>query len=286
MPARKQTFTKENILAAWETSGIIPFNPRKVITPETRKAGSPARHPPAQTQTSLSPSKFTIPRTPRAVSRATRTAVALVSQNTPSSQKIKQLLQGLAEGFQQAIADKAVEKEAHQQYRELVAGKKRGKTADCRKLTEATVVTSETVLELREKRERIDAAKNEKIARKLAKAVAAVDPIILAPKPPRKRSQQPIKKVKMAKVVTVYGFSSTNELEQWEEPAEDWDDILEGHQDEESVVSESSQSVLGALDPGDSIYQEPGAIRGGPGDVSSSIRRSGRVPKPRRRDLE
>ena len=81
------------------------------------------------------------------------------------------------------MADKAVEQEAHRQYRELVGEKKRGKTSDRRKLTEATVVTTETVIELREQRQRIDAAKEERLARKLAKAVAAVDPVILAPKP-------------------------------------------------------------------------------------------------------
>ena len=73
--------------------------------------------------------------------------------------KLKELLSGLSEGFQQTIADKAVEEEAHRHYRQLVGKERKAKTSDCRKLTSATVVTSETVLQLREQRERVDAVK-------------------------------------------------------------------------------------------------------------------------------
>ena len=84
----------------------------------------------------------------------------------------------------------------------------------------------------------------------------------------------------------MYGFSSENELEQWEEPAEDWGDITERYEGEESLISESSQTVAGELDPGDSVFRGPGIISGGPGSLPGGIRRSGRAPKPRRRDLE
>ncbi|KAG0638101.1 hypothetical protein HOY80DRAFT_1049033 [Tuber brumale] len=70
----------------------------------------------------------------------TESAIALVSRHTPSSKKLKQLLSGLAEGFQQAIADKALEGESHKLY----------------------LVTTETVLHLRENRERLDAEKASK----------------------------------------------------------------------------------------------------------------------------
>ena len=98
-------------------------------------------------------------KTPRAVSRATRTALSLVTHTTPFSVKLKSLLVGLSEGFQQLIADKTVEEEAHRQYRQLVGKERQGKTSDRRKLTEATVVTSEIVIDLREKHERLDAVK-------------------------------------------------------------------------------------------------------------------------------
>ena len=86
----------------------------------------------------LSPSNtpsFHIPKTSRAVSCATRTAISLVKHNTPSAQKLKKLLFGLSEGFQQTIADKTVEEEAYRQYRQLVGQENKAKTTDRRKLT-------------------------------------------------------------------------------------------------------------------------------------------------------
>ncbi|KAG0134532.1 hypothetical protein HOY82DRAFT_602348 [Tuber indicum] len=143
-------FTPKNILSAWEAVGVFPFNPRRAL--------GQAKHEEQNISTSETTS-IRVPKTPRAVSRATRTVISLVTRNTPSSKKLKGLLSGLSEGFQQTIADKAVEEEAHRQYRQLVGEGKRVKTSDRRKLTHATAVTSETVIELREQRERIDAIK-------------------------------------------------------------------------------------------------------------------------------
>ena len=167
MPARRLTFTPENISAAWEAVGIIPFNPRRVlggVKRENKKV--------SDAKGLTGGGALPVPKTPRAVSRTTRTAISLVTRNTPSSQKLKSLLSGLSEGFQQTIADKVVEEEAHRLYRELVGKVKAGKTSDRRKLTEATVVTSETILQLREDRERVDAAK---AARKVNKASRTTD---------------------------------------------------------------------------------------------------------------
>lgn len=110
-----------------------------------------------------------IPKTPRAVSWITRIAASLVTRNTPASQKLKELLSNLSTGFQQTIADKAVEEEAHRQYRQLMAKEKKKNTSDRRKLTEATVVTSETILMLRKERERVDAAKSTRLANQQAR---------------------------------------------------------------------------------------------------------------------
>ena len=165
MPARRHTFTPENIRAAWEAVGIIPFNPRPVLGVVKRKEskimvmGHAGRHA----------APF-IPKTPRAVSRTTRTAISLVTCTTPSSQKLKALLSDLSEGFQQTIADKVVEEEAHRLYRVLIRKKKAAKTSDRRKLTEATVVTSETILQQREQCERVDAAKAAKKANKTSRS--------------------------------------------------------------------------------------------------------------------
>jgi len=170
MPARRLAFTSSNIQSAWEAVGIIPFNPRRVLGAVKRK------EPPASKVHTLSvggnPHSH-IPKTPRVVSRATPTAYSLVTRNTPSSQRLKSILSGLWEGFQQTIADKVLEEEAHKQYRVLVGKEKKGKTSDCRKLTEATVVTSETILMLREERERVDAAKAAKQAKKSTRSQPA-----------------------------------------------------------------------------------------------------------------
>ena len=89
-----------------------------------------------------------VPKTPRAVSRTTRTAISLITRNTLSSQKLKSLLSGLAQGFQLTIADNVVDEEAHLLFQELVAQEKAAKTSDRCTLTEATIVTSETILQL------------------------------------------------------------------------------------------------------------------------------------------
>jgi len=141
MPARRLAFTAKNTLSAWEAVGIFPFNPRRAVGHVKRKE---------QNVSHSETSGIHIPKTIRAVSCATRTAISLVMRNTPSSQKLKVLLSGLSEGFQQTIADKTVEEEAYHQYRQLIGQEKKAKTSDRRKLTQATVVTSETVIQLRE----------------------------------------------------------------------------------------------------------------------------------------
>lgn len=117
---------------------------------------------------------YHLPKTPRAVSRTTRSAIALVTHNTPSSEKLKSLLSGLSEGFQQTISDKVLAEESHKQYRELVGEAKKAKTSDRRRLAEATVITTENVIQLQEERERVDATKAARQARKLTKALNAL----------------------------------------------------------------------------------------------------------------
>ena len=121
--------------------GIFPFNPRRALGLVKRKD---------QNVSKSETSGLHIPKTPRAVSRATRTAISLVTRTTLSSKKLKELLWGLSEGFQQTIADKTVEEEAHRHYRQLVGNERKAKTSDRQKLTQATVLTSETVLQLQE----------------------------------------------------------------------------------------------------------------------------------------
>ena len=215
LPARKLAFTKVNIMKAWEVVGIIPLNGRRVIASETLSGRdgvtTKLAHASKKSQTlSRTPGPA---RTPRAVSRTARSAIALITRNTPASQKLKHILSDLNEGFQETYADKVLAEEAHRQYRELVGGKKQIKTNDRRKLTEATVVTAETILELREQRERLDRQKEEQKARKLAKALGMVTGGKGAtPLPPKKK-----KEVKLASDVIIHAITSDREGMEWED---------------------------------------------------------------------
>jgi len=140
MPAQRLAFTAKNILSAWEAVGIFPFNPHQAVGHVKRKD---------QNVSNSETAGIYIRKTHRAVSHATRTVISLVTRTTPSSLKLKALLSGLSEGFQQTIADKTVEEEAYGQYGQLVGQERKAKTSDRRKLTQATVVTSETVIQLR-----------------------------------------------------------------------------------------------------------------------------------------
>jgi len=165
MPARRLTFTEDNIRSAWKAVEIISFNPRRAIASVKSK-----EHKVPQEKGLAGTTAPQIPKTPRAVSWITRTAASLVTKTTPSSLPLKELLSNLSEGFQQTIPDKVVEEEAHRQYRQLMAKEKKKNTSDRWKLTEATVVTSEMVRMLRKERERVDAGKAAQIANPRARS--------------------------------------------------------------------------------------------------------------------
>ena len=260
MPARELTFTTKNILSAWEAAGAIPVNPRRVLKSETRKNSKGVSLPvPSQPSTSCR-----VPKTPRAVSRDTRSAIALISRNTPSSKKLKALLSGLSEGFQQAISDRVLEEESHQQYRELVGKGQRIKTSDRRKLTEATVVTTETVLSLRENRERLDAEKGARKARKLTKLLDSLSLTSKPPKSPPKNKKKRVPPTKEVPQTTNSGEESTD----WEEGNDSDGSIYQGPSQvaPTSTVGRVGKEGLGLQGP---LPEEDG-------NVFQTVRRSSR----------
>lgn len=289
MPARESTFTPKNIINAWKACGIIPFNPRQVLSAESRN------HDGASTSRLSVSATTKTPSTPRAVSRTTRTAISLVTRSTPSSEKLKALLSGLSEGFQQAIADKALAEEAHRQYRNLVAGDKKIKTSDRRKLTEATVVTTELVLELREKREALDAAKASKKAKQLSKILDSLSGSTEATvkegkkggkgkgKEKKKeedgeeRSLEQVKggkkkAVRIAKVVAVHTIPGDGE------DGDIWEEDIGGEDDVENLDLVGSDDGDGFQDPGeasDTVWEGSGTV-----DIPCEI--SERVLRPRK----
>ena len=109
MPDWRLTCTLKNIIRAWEAVGIICFNLWQVLgVVKQKQEAQKVPHPKASVTTAPP-----IPKTPRAVSRVTRKACSIVSRKTPSSLKLKEILSRLLEGFQQTIADKVVEEQAH-----------------------------------------------------------------------------------------------------------------------------------------------------------------------------
>ncbi|RPB01511.1 hypothetical protein L873DRAFT_1887983 [Choiromyces venosus 120613-1] len=130
MPARRLAFTEKNILSAWEAVGIFLFNVCHALEQVKQKEQN--------------------------ISNSETSSIHILK--TPCT-KLKALLSGLSEGFQQMIANKTMEEEAYRQYWQLVGQEKKAKTSNCCKLTQTTIVTSETVIQLREQQERVDAIK-------------------------------------------------------------------------------------------------------------------------------
>ena len=264
---------------AWEAVGVIPLNARRVLLPVARtqktspgKAHSSKPHP---------PSPLRIPKTPRAVSRATRSALPLVQRDTPISQQLKGLLTSLSEGYQETMADKVLGEEAHHQYRDLVGGQKKKKTADRRKLTQATVVTSAMIIDLREKRERIDAEKASRQARKDGKAATQAVTTSVTKKNPTKLKKKNVALAASSSlpsieegVVTGSDKEDGREMDEWE------DNESDGSEFKGSLgrVCEGMERIQVSGGMGDGI-PEPGS----PGfHVDNSLRRSGRLSEARK----
>ncbi|PWW74055.1 hypothetical protein C7212DRAFT_346824 [Tuber magnatum] len=186
MPARQVVFTKNNILGAWESAGAIPLNLWRIQKSETQENCTKV---PRDGSSRMSTTRNYLPKTPGA--------------NTVSSKKLKELLTGLSEGFQQAIVHRALEEESHHQYRELVRKSQRINTSGGRKLTVTTVATMETVLHFRENRECLDAEKAARQAHKLSKAL---DSLFLNPHP-SKPIPKSKKKVQLALQTVVQGHT-------------------------------------------------------------------------------
>jgi hypothetical protein len=104
--ARAAAYTHKNILSAFEATGIWPLNSRKVFERQSRNITRPDTPP-----SSPSAAQTKTPRKPRAVSRLARSALHLVTRQTPSSLKLKSLIGQLGRSAQGALADKELGEE-------------------------------------------------------------------------------------------------------------------------------------------------------------------------------
>ena len=150
--ARDTAYTEENIRKAFESTGIHPLNPRMVLGKLKPDRSEESRN---ITHTDGTSPPIT-PTAPRAISRLKRHTLQMVTLNTPSSSKLKVLIDQLGRTAEGAAADKDLSagmlKDLCSKAKDLssAAGKER------RQLSKARVIDSEEVVRLRDERERSD----------------------------------------------------------------------------------------------------------------------------------
>ena len=129
-------------MSAWEATGVIPFNPRRVMDLKSREITRPGTPP--QTSIPATPKKS------REVGHVQREAMLLLTRNTPASNRLKTLVEALGKAAGGAIADSelglAMLKDLRSQAKDISA--KAAK--DRRHLSKARVITTEDVVALRE----------------------------------------------------------------------------------------------------------------------------------------
>lgn len=199
--ARRRTYTKHNILAAWEKAGIQPLNPRRVLNTLV----SPLIKP-----TTFAVSGPTTPRTTRMARSTSKEALSLIKGSTDSALKLRALIYQLDKGLQMSITEKEIGDHISAQFRKSVA-KRAGKasTADRKQLSKARVITTEEVVRLREAREAADAKKAaQALAREKKKKLKESQGTPVA-KPKAKSKKQ----VTISENITVHIIESDSEEE-------------------------------------------------------------------------
>ena len=172
--ARDTAYTEENIKKAFESTGIRPLNPRMVLgklKPERSGGSRIVTRPDNDSETAPPP---ITPTAPRAIKHLRRHALQILTRNTPSSNKLRVLIDQLGRAAEGAAADKdlgtGMPKDLHSKAKDLSSAAARG----CQ-LSIARAINYEEVVHLWSERERIDnkkaagAAAWEKKSRELQK---------------------------------------------------------------------------------------------------------------------
>jgi len=224
--ARAAAYTKNNILSAFEATGIWPHIPHKVFIWQlqniTRFESPPATRTPLLSAT---------PRQPRAVSQIAHSALPLVTQHLPSCFKLKAFTAHLGRSHQGAVAD---EECGDEMLRTLCSGAKDTTPVtakDYLHLGQARVYTAEDVVQLREGRERLDGSKVAQANMRQEKAAAKV----VSSGEGSKSSNLMEKKVIDGKKVPVIVLSDSEDEEEDMVGGMEWDEE-ENEGDEDSVV--------------------------------------------------
>jgi hypothetical protein len=259
---RAAAYTKNNILSAFEATGIWPRNPHRVFLRQSRNI-TRFESPPATPTPFLSATR----RQPRAVSRLARSALHLVTHQSPSSLKLKAPIVQLGRSAQGALADKELEDEMLRTLRSGAKDPTAVAAKDRRHLCKAHVYTAEDVVQLREERERLD---REKVAKAKMRQEKAAEKVVSSGAG-SKSSKHAEKKIIGAKKAPVIVLNDCEDEEEDMVGRKGWDEEENGGE-EDSVVY-----IGDMLDLEDAM--EHGKGREGVSSQPPVVTRSGRVVK-------
>ena len=245
--ARDTAYTEKNIKKAFESTGIHPLNPRMVLgklKPKSRDI----------TRTDGTPPPPITPTAPRAISHLKRHALQMVTRNTPSSSRLKSLIDQLGRAAEGAAADKDLSAGMLKDLRSKAKDLSSAAAKDRRQLSKARVIDSEEVVRLRDERERKDNKAVRAAAREEKKKQAATKKLAL-------RTKSKGKEIEV--------ISLEEELEEFHLSGGDGDETVDEEAGDTSGLEEEEE------DSSVDIDGTPGTRR----DLEGGIRGTGMVGK-------
>ena len=187
------TYTKKNILSAFEATGISPLNERRVLPPEEK-----LHRTAATTTTAIKKQEFLVPKTPkhgRSILIHGRKTLAALPKSTPKSRYHHALVEKLFNAAAQAKADNVILTIENQNLRsKATSAADKEKTKSRKEMSKARVISVQDVLRIREeqqKKEEINAQKKAKTAERRAAKTAKLIAPASTPKPKRNTKKSP-----------------------------------------------------------------------------------------------
>ena len=263
--ARDTAYTEKNIKKAFESTGIHPLNPRTVLgklKPKNEESRNITR------TDGTSPPPVT-PTAPRAIGYPKSHDLQMVTRNTPSSSKLKVLIDQLGKAAEGTAADKDLSIGMLKDLRSKAKDLSSAAAKDRCQLSKARVIGSEEAVRLRDERERKDNIKAVRAAAREKKKQGATQKLA-----PRTKS-----KGKEIEVICL-----EEELEEFHLSGSDYETMDEEADDTPGLEEEEEEDSFVDIDgtPGTRCDQE-GRIRGA-GMVGKRVevvtrsgRRAGRV---------
>ena len=184
------TYTKKNIQSAFEATGIVPLNERRVLSPKRSPTGAHIQQPPTKPE-------FRVPVTPshgRSILIHGRKTLNALPKSTPKSKYTHCLVTKLLNAAARATADNVILAIENANLREkATSAADRAKTKSRKEMSKARVISVEDVLQLRhavEEKDRILAERKAKTAQRRATKTAQPTPT----NPPSPKQKQKSRK--------------------------------------------------------------------------------------------